>query len=561
MLVRTIQSGLQVAEAARQVLSCAARTAPADSGRRTGRAFRFDARRGVPVTLEKVVAIHNSVREADPLAAAQAEAAAAPAFAELEREHAAAWAGYWTDCDVEIRGDRFVQTMARFWVFQLLQAASLNNVKLNLSASIPAKTLSGWGYGGRVFWDTEMYMLPFFSQEFPEIARSLLMYRHDRLGAARRLAARSGCSGAKFPWESTATGIEECPNWTPLKPGTGRWERWRGGEQQIHVNADVAFGFWRHCLATGDRKLLAGPGLDVLVGTARYWASRVRERSSGGEAGYEIRWVIGPDESHQCVHNNVYTNAMARWNLRAAAELVESLRRRPGAHRTALRRLGLRAGEPERWRHIAGRIRINFDPATGLYEQFDGYFRHPEQTVKQADTLLALYLLPELRPGNVFRRNFERYSPVTEHGSSLSPCMHALFALELGDERKAYEYALQSCAVDGVYAPGGSDKGLHAAALGGGWSMLVAGFGGVRVTPECLEVAPRLPSRWRRLAFSIRYRGLRLRFRIEPRRLVIQADPAGRAVKLRVLGEPLTMKPGRRIERRIGSNPRPSRAE
>ncbi len=554
MLVQTLQFRIQVAEAATHRLSSAGRQVDAEAAilnaeRKAGLTLRFEASCGQTTTLEKTIVIHNSMRQAGPMARARAEAADAPSFDELEHEHAAAWAEYWRDCDVKIEGDRFVQTMARFWVFQLLQAASKNNVALGLSASIPAKTLSGWGYGGRVFWDTEIYMLPFFSQQYPEIAKSLLMYRHDRMNSARKVAGRSGCEGVKFPWESGGTGLEECPKWIRRRDGT--WWRWRGGEQQIHVTSDVAFGFWQHYLATGGRAFLMGPGLDILVGTARYWASRVREKKSRNGVVHVLRQVIGPDEHHQCVNNSVYTNAFARWNLRKAAGLIGSLRKNPAAHRAALRKLGLTAKELARWRHIADTIQINFDPATGLYEQFDGYFRHPEQTIKQADVLLMLYLLPEMRTAEVFRRNFDRYHPITKHVSSLSPGVHVLFALDVGYKDKAYQYEIQSCSIDGLCEPGRCDDGLHAASMGGGWSSIVAGFGGVRVTPGCLSVAPALPAAWKLLAFSIRYKGLRLRFRIGPGRLVIKADPKGPAVGLEVLGRPVRIKPGQRIERKL----------
>jgi len=382
MLVQTLQFRTQVAVVARHGLSRDGRQVEAETRivraqRKAGLTMRLEASRGQTTTLEKIIVIDNSLRQVSPLAAARTEAHATGSFDALQREHAAVWAEYWRDCDVEIEGDRFIQTMARFWVFQLLQAASKNNVALRLSASIPAKTLSGWGYGGRVFWDTEIYMLPFFSQQYPEIAKSLLMYRHDRLEAGRRVAGRSGCEGVKFPWESGGTGLEECPRW--IRRRDGSWWRWRGGEQQIHVTSDVAFGFWQHYLASGDRAFLMGAGLDILVGTARYWASRVRQRKSGNNVVHVLRQVIGPDEHHQCVNNSVYTNAFARWNLRKAADLIDSLRRNPTAHRAALRRFALTAKELTRWRHIAETIPIHFGPATGLYEQFDGYFKHPDR--------------------------------------------------------------------------------------------------------------------------------------------------------------------------------------
>ena len=554
MLVRTAQFRTQVAVAARHELSCegepvAAKTRAIKARRTIGLAMRLQAASGQTVTLEKIVVMDNSLRQAAPLASVLAQARDVRDFDTLEREHAAVWADYWRDGDVVIEGDRFLQTMARFWVFHLLQSASKNNVTLPLSASIPAKTLSGWGYGGRIFWDTEIYMLPFFSQQYPAIAESLLKYRHDRLAAGETVARRAGCRGAKFPWESAGTGLEECPKWIHRKDGS--WWRWRGGEQQIHVTSDVAFGLWQHYLATGDREFLMGPGLDIFIATARYWASRVRRDKSGAHV---LRQVIGPDEHHQCVNNSVYTNSFARWNLTKAADLIGP----PAKNPKAMRRFGLTAKELARWRQIAATLKINFDPATGLYEQFDGYFQHPVQTIKQADVLLLLFLLPEMRTSDVFRLNFDRYHPITKHTSSLSPAVHVMFALDVGYKDKAYEYELQAGAIDGLAQPGLCDDGLHAAAMGGGWSSIVAGFGGVRVKADCLSVSPLLPATWKRLAFSIVYRGLRLRFDMAPGRLAIQADPSGAAVALEVLGRRVRIKPGQRIERTL---PRPVKDE
>ncbi|MCY2928256.1 MAG: hypothetical protein NTV86_01935 [Planctomycetota bacterium] len=547
MLVQTAQFRTQVAVAARHSLSrkgedVAAKTRAVKARRKTGLVMRLDAVRGQTTALEKVVVMHNSLRQAGPLERARVEAQKAPAFEALRREHVAVWADYWRDCDVVIEGDRFIQTMVRFWVFHLLQSASKNNVTVPLSASIPAKTLSGWGYGGRIFWDTEIYMLPFFSQQYPEIAESLLRYRHDRLAGGQIVARRAGCQGAKFPWESAGTGLEECPKWIHRKDGS--WWRWRGGEQQIHVTSDVAFGLWQHYLATGDRGFLNGPGLDILVATARYWASRVRQDKSGAHV---LKQVIGPDEHHQCVNNSVYTNSFARWNLTKAADLIGP----PGKNPKALARFGLTAKELTRWRQIAATLKINFDPATGLYEQFDGYFQHPVQTIKQADVLLLLYLLPEMRTSEVFRLNFDRYHPITKHTSSLSPAVHVMFALDVGYKDKAYEYEFQAGAIDGLAQPGLCDDGLHAASMGGGWSSIVAGFGGVRVKADCLAVAPELPAKWKRLAFSTVYQGLRLRFEITPKRLVIEAQRGGAPVALEVLGRRVRIKPGQRIDRAL----------
>lgn len=546
LVVRTQQSRVEIAETARHRLVAGDDEVDASvrlmkPGGGVGLEFAFEAQQGRVHTLEKIVAIDTSFREHDPLASAISQATGAPDFAHLEREHSARWRRYWHDADIRIQGDRFVQTMARFFVFQLLQAASHNNVEMGLSASVPAKTLSGPGYNGHVFWDTEIYMLPFFSQQYPEIAKSLLGYRYDRLDTARENARAENCTGARFPWESASSGVDTTPKWC----ATG----WR----EIHVVADVAFGCWQHYLTTGDEDFLLGPALEIMLETARYWSTRAEKKDlPGGAYRYEMTEVIPPDEYHDPVDNSVYTNALARWNIRKATELLAQLEReRPEVHRQVVAQYGVTAQELEKWADVAANIKINYDPETGIYEEFDGYLtlEGGARTIKQADVLLMLYLLPEMRTTEIFRRNFEVYYPVTDHGSSLSPGVHVLFSLDIGYKDHAYRYELQTCSIDGTRRDGATDAGLHAASLGGGWSSIVAGFGGVRVMPDRLRVAPDLPGRWKMLEFSIQYRGQRLRFHFEPNSLRIDADPQGNPVLLEVRGEQVTISPGETITR------------
>lgn len=543
--VRTRQSGITIAEAARhQFVSrdgeSEARVRLIEPEGAIGLEYSFAVELGRCYTLEKVVGLDTSLRESHPAASAIAHAVGAPDFARLEREHVSAWRAYWVDADIRIAGDRFVQTMARFFVFQLLQAASLHNVSMGLSASIPAKTMSGPGYNGHVFWDTEIYMLPFFSQQYPEIAKSLLNYRYDRLEMAKQNALEEKCAGARFPWESASSGVDT----TPKDCATG----WR----EIHVVSDVAFGCWQHYLTTGDDAFLLGPATEIILETARYWSTRAERKALPG-AGYryEITDVIGPDENHDAVDNSVFTNAMARWNIRKAMELLDQLsRERPEAYDAVVARHGITEPELGKWADVADNIKINFDPQTGLYEEFDGYFalQGRDRNIKQADVLLMLYLLPELRTVEVFRKNFEVYYPVTLHGSSLSPGVHVLFSLDIGYKDHAYNYEIMACSIDGTRRDGATDSGLHAASLGGGWSSIVAGFGGVRVMPDCLRVAPDLPKKWRSLGFSIRYRGLRLRFSFGQNNLRIDADAEGEPVPLEVLGERITIRPGETVQ-------------
>ena len=544
LVVKTKQSRIDIAEAARHWLTCGLSKVDASveveqTNGKIGLKFAFDAEQGKVYKLEKVVAIDTSFREADPSASVYSRVSEAPDFARLEREHAAVWRRYWKDCDIKIVGDRFVQTMARFFVFQLLQAASHNNVEMGLSASVPAKTLSGPGYNGHIFWDTEIYMLPFYSQQYPDIAKSLLMYRYDRMDTARKNAEAEKCKGARFPWESASSGVDTTPKWC----ATG----WR----EIHVVADVAFGCWQYYLTTGDEEFLLGPGLEIILETARYWATRAELKQINDSYRYEITEVIGPDEFHDPVDNSVFTNAMARWNIRKAMELLEKLKiEQPQIYGEITTKHEITEDELLKWRDVADNIKINFDPQTGLYEEFDGYFQLQDENkkIKQADVLLMLYLLPEMRTVEIFRKNFEVYYPVTTHESSLSPGVHVLFALDIGYKDHAYNYEIMACSIDGIRRGGATDAGLHAASLGGGWSSIVAGFGGVRVMPDHLRVAPDLPAKWKSLAFSIQYCGQRLRFFFERNSLRIDADAEGRPVELEVLGKRTIVHPGETIQ-------------
>ena len=527
LATRTRQSHAEIKVVARHALRCGgaevpARIVPDTDADSAGLAFVFAVERGATYTFEKVCAIGSSQLAPGIYRHLAASVASAPPFKALERENAAVWLAYWREAGIEIEGDAMAQTMARFFVFHLLQAASLNNVRLGLSASIPARALSGVEYNGHVFWDTEIYMLPFFSNVYPEIARSLLGYRYDRLDAARTNALAARCKGAKFPWESAGTGLEVCPKL--LRTADGRTVRWQGGELEIHINADVPFACWQYYLASGDDQFWRGPALDILVETARYWVSRARVCRRNGAVNYEIRDVIGPDEYNVGVNNNLYTNIMARWNLRMAQQQVEQLARGPRAE--LCRRLGLAADEPAQWKRVADGLVIPFNQLTGIYSQFDGFFDRTCRKLKQADVLLALWLMPELADKDMFRRNFDVYAPITLHKSSLSAGVHVLAALASGLPAEAYRYFQLTCAIDGALPEDANGNGVHGATLGAGWMAIVQGFGGIRVSHDGLHVEPRLPTRWRRLSFALRYKSALLRIALTRTAVTVASDSA-----------------------------------
>jgi trehalose/maltose hydrolase-like predicted phosphorylase len=480
---------------------------------------------GETYRLDRMVAVQTSRDTGEPreMAGRQVERAIEDVNGVISA-HRDAWLTRWKASDLRIEGDPAAQRALRFAIYHLASAANPEDDRV----SIGARGLSGTAYKGHVFWDTDIFMLPFFIFTYPEAARALVMYRYHTLSGARAKAARLGYRGALYAWESADTGEEMTPPFVVAPDG--EIVRILTGEQEHHISADVAFGVWKYWEATGDERFLLDAGAEILIETARFWASRA-EREEDGR--YHIRGVIGPDEYHETVDDNAYTNGLAQWNLEVGEEVTRLVAQRwPEQWRALSRRLGLEAEEPRRWLQVARELYTGFDERTGLFEQFRGYFGLEDidltavaartapmdvllgreriqrsKIIKQADVVMLLHLLWERLPAEVRRANFEYYEPRCGHGSSLSPAIHALVAARLGDAARAERYFRQASEIDLSDNMGNAAGGVHVGALGGLWQAAVFGFAGLRFTDERPEHRPNLPPSWRSLSMRFQWRG------------------------------------------------------
>jgi len=387
-------------------------------------------------------------------------------------------------------------------------------------AALGARGLSGDGYRGHVFWDSDVFVLPFLAATCAPAARAMLQYRIGRMEAAMEQARELGLRGAKFPWESASSGHEVTPD--TVRGPRGEIVRVRNAEMENHIVADVAWAACRYDDWVGDAAFRHGPLAHLLVETARYWASRV-ERDTDGSV--HIRHVIGPDEYHDDVDDNAFTNVMARWNLRAAAVRA---------------RADCDAREVRQWQELADRIEDGLDPESLIYEQFSGFsslapfplrmtygpapfaadsvigFDRIQrlQVLKQADVLMLHLLVPaEVAEGSL-RANLDRYLPMTAHGSSLSPAVHAALLARVARYPEALDLLRFAAAIDVDDTSGSAAQGLHVATMGGVWLALVEGFAGVQADGDGLCVRPRLPDAWETLTVHLVYRGTRVQLRI-----------------------------------------------
>ena len=413
---------------------------------------------------------------------------------------------FWDRADVEIDGDTEVQQAVRFALFHVLQAGARAETK-----AITAKGLTGPGYDGHAFWDTETFVLPVLTMTAPAAAANALRWRHHTLPLAIERGGQHGLKGALFPWRTI--GGEACSAY------------WPAGTAAFHINADIADAVVRYVDATGDEAFDRGPGLDLLIHTARLWYS-LGHRDARGQ--FRIDGVTGPDEYSAVVDNNVYTNLMAQQNLLAAAAAADR-------HPYRARQLGIDAEEVGGWRDAAQEMFIPYDETLRVHPQDEEFTRHevwdfagtpPEryplllhfpsfdlyrkQVVKQADLVLAMFLRGDAFTAEQKARNFDYYEPLTVRDSSLSACTQAVMAAEVGHVELAFDYLGEAALMDLRDLEHNTRDGLHIASLAGAWIAVVGGFGGLRHRDGIVSFAPRLPQALSRLAFTVLIRGRRL---------------------------------------------------
>lgn len=463
------------------------------------------------------------------------------------------WDSWWRTSDILIEpaNEELAASVAaeqqgiRFCSFQLAQTYNGGSMRHNIGA----KGLTGEAYNGHAFWDTEACCLPFYLFTNPNAARDLLRFRYNTLPMAIERAKMLDCTGACYPI-ATLNGDEACA-------------LWQHASLQLQPSTAVAYGVWHYVHLTQDEDFLWECGAEMLLQIARFMASRVEKSSKSGKYGYY--GVMGPDEFHMMVNNNAYTNYMGMRTLAYAAEVLADMQhKQPAAYALLVEKTNLTADEPARWQHIADNMYI---PQTedGLIEQHDGYFDLPHtdinaipmsefplydhwsydriyrsDMIKQPDVLMFLYLYNSSFSQEVKRLNYEFYEPRTIHESSLSPAIHSILAAELDKIDEAVRFFGYATRLDLDNYNRNTREGLHITSIVMAWANIVYGFAGLRSDGDQLRFAPRLPDRWKRLTFSVMYRGRVIRICMEPSTSTFQLM-RGEPLTVLIYGKPCTL--------------------
>jgi trehalose/maltose hydrolase-like predicted phosphorylase len=504
---------------------------------------------GASVTTEKIVVMYTSRDTDNPIQAAidchkeviglaQSETqhaspdeagSALSTFDALLVSHKAAWRDYWQTSDIIIEGDDRAQLALRYNIYQLRISASTHDSWY----SVAAKGLTGFGYRGHVFHDTEIFMLPYYTYVHPTIARNLLLYRYHLLPAARKKARKNGFEGAQYPWESTLDGDEATPD-AIIHPESKELIPVLNGSIELHITSSIFYAVWRYWKITGDDEFMQQYGAEMLLSIAKFWGSRAEKHPEYND--YEINNVIGPDEWHEHVDNNAFTNYMAKWSIQHALNILPWLQTvAPAKADQLVQQLDLSANRLDHWRDVAARMRIPQDKETRIFEQFDGFFElkplDQEQfkgrktsyqgllgmeaiqklrIIKQADVLMLLTLLSDEFDLETKYANWNYYFPITDHdyGSSLTPALHTILACELGYVDDAYELFMKGAWVDLANLRGNTPEGIHDASAGAVWQATVLGFAGLRLYDDgSYSTSPSWPDGWTRIAFSCQHKG------------------------------------------------------
>lgn len=489
-----------------------------------GAEYCIDAEKGKPVALTKYIAYYAAKDAAEKVLSEglkQLMEAEAMGYAAIKREQQLFLETFWKNADIEIKGDISLQQAIRFNLFHLLQSVGRDG-----KTNICAKGLTGEGYEGHYFWDTEMYVVPAFLYSNPDISRKLLEYRYNTLDKARERARQmSHSKGALFPWR-TIDG-EECSAYYPASTA------------QYHINADIAFSIKKYVEATGDTEFLQECGAEILFETARLWCDLgFFNKEKDGQ--FCINCVTGPDEYTAIVNNNCYTNLMARENLNYAWAVARWMEKEQNDSYQGLKaRLKLEEEEICQWKEASDRMYIPYSDKHGIHPQDDSFLEkevwdfentppekyplllhyHPlviyrHQVCKQADMVLALFLLSHLFDRDQKKRDFDYYEKVTTHDSSLSACIFSIVASDIGNHDKAYDYFIRTARMDLDDYQGNTNHGVHTANMAGSWMCIVNGFAGMRALGNKLSFAPSLPESWEQYSFKLYYRGCRVKVTI-----------------------------------------------
>jgi trehalose/maltose hydrolase-like predicted phosphorylase len=549
MMHRTVNTGFSVACGVKNILDTNCSVEMINNEQFIGLVYRTHSQRGKTITLDKYMVYATSLDtefvQLVPTIAAKLEETVQIGYENLYNAHKNYLTEFWESADITIEGNETMQRGIRFNLFHLLQSTGRDG-----RTNTAAKGLTGLGYEGHYFWDTEIYILPFFLYTQPKIARKLMEYRYHILNKARERARQMAhpC-GALYAWR-TING-EECSANFPT------------GTAQYHINADIAFAIQRYFDATQDGDFMKQYGAEILCETARLWLDVGEYIPTRGNR-FCINGVTGPDEYQILVNNNAYTNLMARENLRYACEMLTWLRKTDTqAYETLTQKINLKADELMDWQEAADMVYIPYDEERGIIPQDDAFLSKPVwdfehtphrnyplllhyhplvvtryQVCKQADLILAEFLLNDQFDREQKMHDYHYYEPLTTHDSSLSGSIFGIMAAELGNIEKAYRYYTETATMDLENKHGNTQTGIHTANMAGAWQGIVFGFAGMRAK-EGLSFNPTIPKQWRSYTFKVRYRGSLLSVRV---------TPGGASFKL-LAGEPIEIRVNNQIRK------------
>lgn len=515
--------------------------------------FGFKLAENEQVTLEKRASVYtsidndindSSIQNMRHVAVSELQDLESQSFEELLAESTQAWAEIWQKHPIKIKSeDPRDQLAIRFAKYHLHSMVPAHDERMNIGA----KGLSGQGYKGHTFWDTEVFMLPYFTFTHPEIAEKLLTYRYLGLAGAHKKAIDNGYEGAQYPWEAAwPTDGEVTPVWGAADIVTGKAMKILSGFIEQHITSDVAFGVKQYLDVTGNQAFANEKAYEILVDTAKFWASRLEFDTSSAQ--YVITNVMGPDEYKEEINNNAYTNYTAHWNISYVIDLIEHLKaKKPEVYARLDEKFNLEALQAD----LKAKVDKIFLPQptnAGIIPQDDSYLSKPEldltkyksadgvdglfhdynlhqvngfQVTKQADVLLLMLLFEGLFEKELKLKNFDYYEPKTTHDSSLSLSTHAILSADLGKLNQSYDFFKQAMNIDmGEYMKS-SDPGIHAASLGGIWQMVVFGYGGVRMIEGKLRIEPNLPQAWSHLSYGFDYQGQAISVEIGKGKMVL----------------------------------------